>query len=146
MAKGEGLKPALDRMAIHPMDFANYIYDSPEAYDKYMRVRSMRTEIQVDDLVRIADEDPDPHRARIRIDTRKWIASKMNPKLYGEKLDVNVNQTVDIASILTEARARAVTELTQRAEITGHSENSATDNQSVIDATLEENIEDDIFS
>jgi hypothetical protein len=30
-------------------------------------------------------------RSRLRIDTRKWIASKLKPKKYGEKLDMTTN-------------------------------------------------------
>jgi hypothetical protein len=36
------------------------------------------------------------NRSRLRVDTRKWIASKLAPKVYGDKLDqtiqANVNQ------------------------------------------------------
>ena len=28
-------------------------------------------------------------RSRLRIDTRKWMASKLAPKKYGDKLDLN---------------------------------------------------------
>lgn len=38
---------------------------------------------------------------------RHWMASKLIPKVYGDKLDVNVTQTIDIGSALAEARARA---------------------------------------
>lgn len=37
-------------------------------------------------------------RARLRVDTRKWVLSKLLPKKYGDKLDVtskNLNVTVD---------------------------------------------------
>ena len=30
-------------------------------------------------------------RSRIRIDTRKWIASKLKPKKYGDKVDVTTD-------------------------------------------------------
>ena len=28
------------------------------------------------------------NRSRLRVDTRKWIASKLKPKKYGDKIDV----------------------------------------------------------
>lgn len=31
------------------------------------------------------------NRSRLRVDTRKWIMSKMKPKKYGDKLDVTSN-------------------------------------------------------
>lgn len=30
-------------------------------------------------------------RSRLRVDTRKWIMSKMKPKKYGEKIDMTTN-------------------------------------------------------
>lgn len=36
-------------------------------------------------------------RSRLRIDTRKWIASKLKPKKYGEKLEVDQKTTLDVA-------------------------------------------------
>jgi hypothetical protein len=29
-------------------------------------------------------------RARLKVDTRKWLLSKLQPKKYGDKLDMNV--------------------------------------------------------
>lgn len=45
--------------------------------------------------------------ARTRIDTLKWAARIRNPRLYGDKaqLDVNV-RTVDLTRIISEANAR----------------------------------------
>src|SRR3990167_3654582 len=34
------------------------------------------------------------NRSRLRVETRKWIASKLKPKKYGDKLDVN--QTIRV--------------------------------------------------
>ena len=35
-------------------------------------------------------------RARLRVDTRKWMLSKMLPKLYGDKLDVAHSGAVSV--------------------------------------------------
>lgn len=42
-------------------------------------------------------------RSRLRIDTRKWYASKLAPKKYGEKIEQNVNHGVQdtLADMLT---------------------------------------------
>lgn len=39
-------------------------------------------------------------RSRLRVETRKWIASKMRPKVYGDstKIDANVQSIVQIAA------------------------------------------------
>ena len=42
-----------------------------------------------DDILDIADETGDPHRSRLRADTRKWLLSKALPKIYGDRLEVD---------------------------------------------------------
>lgn len=61
---------------------------------------------QVDRLDNIHDEFEDPQVMRVVSDNIKWKASKLNPKTYGDKLDVNVTQTVDISGALDEAKKR----------------------------------------
>lgn len=43
-----------------------------------------------DDILRIAD-DPSipPDRARLMVDTRKWMLSKMLPKVYGDRVTMD---------------------------------------------------------
>lgn len=41
-------------------------------------------------------------RARLRVDSRKWMLSKMLPKIYGDKLDLNHSGSLKIAKELTE--------------------------------------------
>jgi hypothetical protein len=55
----------------------------------------------------VARTEPDVNRARLIIDTQRWMASKLIPKVYGDKLDINVTQTIDIGSALAEARSRS---------------------------------------
>jgi hypothetical protein len=63
---------------------------------------------RVNNIGRVAREEPDPNRARIIIDADKWLASKLIAKVYGDKLDVNVTSTVDLSGALSEARDRAL--------------------------------------
>lgn len=63
--------------------------------DLYTRARQERAEIFVEELLDIADNpSPDWGRDRLRIDTRKWIACKMIPKTYGDKIDHNHDITI----------------------------------------------------
>lgn len=69
-----------------------------------------RTEVHAEEIIEIADDgtndwmeshDPDNpgyrangehiNRSRLRIDARKWIASKLKPKKYGEKIQQEVS-------------------------------------------------------
>ena len=44
-----------------------------------------------DEIVEIADTEPDPNRARVRIDARKWYAAKVNKKDYGDRVSAEVS-------------------------------------------------------
>src|ERR1700748_3712554 len=73
---------------------------SQEAFrDEYARAREEQAEHFADEMVEIADDisndvtgelempnGGDVQRAKLRIETRKWIASKLLAKKYGDKL------------------------------------------------------------
>jgi hypothetical protein len=48
---------------------------------QYARAREEQAETLVGEIIEIADLEPDTNRARVRIDARKWYASKVLPKL-----------------------------------------------------------------
>jgi hypothetical protein len=56
----------------------------------YARGREERADLIADEVITIADTDPDPARARVRIDARKWWAAKVNPKKYADKAQTEV--------------------------------------------------------
>lgn len=56
--------------------------------DQYTRAKEESADSWADDIVDIADGEPsaDVQRDRLRVDARKWAASKLKPKKYGDKL------------------------------------------------------------
>ncbi len=46
-------------------------------------------------------------RSKLRVDARKWLLSKMLPKVYGDKQQLEHSVTEDTADILAGARKRA---------------------------------------
>lgn len=69
----------------------------PSLSAKYARAVQVRTEAMADSILEIAD-DPDipSDQKRIMVDTRKWIASKMLPKVYGDKLNIEGDSKLQI--------------------------------------------------
>lgn len=54
-------------------------------YRKYVRAREVQAELFADDLTEIADDEAsDVNRAKLRVDTRKWVVSKMLRR-YGDR-------------------------------------------------------------
>lgn len=76
--------------------------------DLFLQARQSYLESLEDTILRIADEDPDVYRARLKSDNIKWVLSKRIPQVYGDRIDVTVNQTIDISQALSDARKRAL--------------------------------------
>ncbi len=58
--------------------------------NQYARARLIQAEAMADELVTIADTStPEYYNvARLRVDTRKWILSKVLPKVYGDAMQL----------------------------------------------------------
>ncbi len=87
-----------------------WLAKSDDLRDQYARARESQADAIFDEILDIADdarndwmakrgEDDDGYqfmgehvqRARLRIDARKWMAGKMRPKVYGDKLELDGN-------------------------------------------------------
>ena len=105
VAEGKSLRNVL-RQSKMPSSQTFYIWidKDSEKSKQYARACSDRADAMFEDMFYIADateddviknEDGKPvtnhnviQRDRLRVDTRKWALSKMNPKKYGDKIDV----------------------------------------------------------
>lgn len=76
---------------------------------KYAQARNEGLEHLADSLIDISNNEPDVLRARVKSENIKWLLSKRKAAVYGDKLEMSVNTTVDIQSALDEAKARAST-------------------------------------
>ena len=67
-----------------------WLNEQAEFSEKYARARETQADYFVDEMIAIADSvvaDPAAvAKAKLRIDTRKWSASKLSPRKYGEKI------------------------------------------------------------
>jgi hypothetical protein len=81
--------------------FYKWIDEDEIKSKQYARACEVRADAIFDDIIDIADDSSGDKkvvesgevidsefvaRSRIRIDARKWIASKLNPKKYGDKI------------------------------------------------------------
>lgn len=67
----------------------NWLKKYPDFLEQYERACVERSEMLIEDILDIADQSDPNHAAktRIQVDARKWIASKMKPKKYGESAE-----------------------------------------------------------
>lgn len=86
--------------------FYKWIDEDKEKAKKYVRACEDRADLIFEDILHIADDSTNDtqtvdmsgveievvnkenvQRSRLRVDARKWMLSKMNPKKYGDKID-----------------------------------------------------------
>lgn len=114
MAKGASLRSICTAEGMPSVaTVMNWLAQKPEFLAYYARAREERAEWHFEDTLEIADDgrndwmdsnDPEnpgyranhEHiaRSKLRIDTRKWFLSRMFPKKYGEKFEVESVQTI----------------------------------------------------
>lgn len=70
-----------------------WLANDPVLSDQYARAREEQADVIFDEVLDIADDakPEDVQVARLRIDARKWMAGKMRPKKYGDKLELSGN-------------------------------------------------------
>lgn len=76
-----------------------WIREREEFRKQYDRAKQESVDVHAEEILDIADDvSGEVSRDRLRIDARKWIASKLKPKKYGDKtsLDVETPQNVKI--------------------------------------------------
>lgn len=76
----------------------------PEVEDQIAIAALQRADRIADEIIAIADTDPDPHKARVRIDARKWVASKMSPDRYGKRVMVPGEVRIKLTDAQLDAR------------------------------------------
>jgi hypothetical protein len=84
--------------------------------DHYARAREVQADSLADDIISIADDSQYDtitedgktvtniehiQRDRLRVDARKWLAGKLRPKKYGDKLEVGGDPEKPIAHTFT---------------------------------------------
>lgn len=93
-----------------------WLSQQPSFADQYARARELQADALFDEVLDIADDGRNDwmerhddeggnigwrengeamRRSQLRIDARKWMAGKLRPKKYGEKLDIDHSHKFD---------------------------------------------------
>jgi hypothetical protein len=115
--EGKSLRQTCRDLCISKPFVLDWLNDDPEFAAQYARARDMLVELHVEQMLEIADSaSPETAQAaRLQVETRKWIASKLKPKKYGDKpADISVSThvhnhiSVEEQKQLQERHAKAV--------------------------------------
>lgn len=76
--------------------------------DQYAQALRFRAETYAEEIVDVSDEAEDhPVSRRVRVDARKWVVSKLLPRVYGDKVAVEHSgqiATKDLPATVDDAR------------------------------------------
>ncbi len=65
-----------------------WLSDKPDFAALYTIAKEESADLYAEEILEIADNvEGDAFRDRLRVDARKWIAAKMKPKKYGDKVE-----------------------------------------------------------
>jgi hypothetical protein len=108
--------------------------------EQYARAREACIERWSEEIIELADEPVAPNdnaavqRARLRVDTRKWLMSKLAPRKYGDRVE-HVIKSGNAADLTDDELARiamaAAPALLLTAQPQPETEDSPTDNDTV---------------
>lgn len=107
IASGQSVEKACELAGVTEYRYTKWLADVPAFEQSVRRARAILVDRRVDRIADVARNEPDVNRARLIIDTDKWLAAKLIPKVYGDKLDVTLEHRIDIGDALAAARARA---------------------------------------
>lgn len=101
---GDSLRQALINSKLSSQTFYIWIEEDKEKSKQYARACEDRAEKIADEILEICDSsEADAYvddgvtkidgntvqRARLQVDTRKWLLGKLNPKKYGDKVTLS---------------------------------------------------------
>ena len=105
--------------------FFRWLRENEKFREQYAHACEERSYMHAEEIIEIADDATNDYmeqhdesdeltgyklngeniqRSRLRIDTRKWLMAKLNPKVYGDKLDMTTNGN-DIGVTLSASQA-----------------------------------------
>ena len=100
IAEGESLRSICEPEGMPaPSTVCLWVVSNASFSEQYARARDAQADHYADEIVSIADTEADPAKARVRVDARKWVASKLKPKRYGEKVELEHGGSVEIREV-----------------------------------------------
>lgn len=103
LAAGESLRKAAEAEGVRHSSVLTWVETIPAFADQYARAREIGYKLLADQIIEISDDSSNDYtdtergpafnaeavaRSRLRVDSRKWMLSKMLPKVYGEKVEL----------------------------------------------------------
>ncbi|MGB7024104.1 MAG: hypothetical protein WBD73_09920, partial [Candidatus Acidiferrales bacterium] len=126
IADGASLRKTAQNLHISASSIIRQVQRDKIFAEQYARAKEIQLEQLADEILTIAEEKPMAtitfgesgvkecvdaaaiQRNRLRVDSRKWLLSKLVPKVYGDKIQTEVSGELNLslANSIAEARKR----------------------------------------
>ena len=118
VSMGSSLGAALEVSGISYIHAYRLMEADPVLAAAYEKVKMERADRLAEQIIDLADSEIPKHlqgveisawvnQKRLQVDARKWVAAKLRPKVYGEKIDVSVcDERISVLDALEAARSR----------------------------------------
>lgn len=98
----KGVRAVCKEIGIGTRTLYDELIEFPEFQQQYARAKQLQADILVEEILEISDDSSNDtihtekgdfedkewtNRSRLRVDSRKWLASKLLPKVYGDKIE-----------------------------------------------------------
>lgn len=116
----DGLVKICKEHNVSTVAFYSWLQQDAELLNKYTRAREDQADFLADEILEIAGKElkteiefigdqgsstttqDNVQRSRLMIETRKWLAMKLKPKKYGDKLDIEMQNKIITVEIKDE--------------------------------------------
>lgn len=135
IAEGESLRQiAKDEGMPAPATVCDWAAADPVFAEQYARAKEAQMDRYAEEILEIADDATNDwmqnkhgdktldaehvQRSRLRVDSRKWLMSKLAPKKYGEKVQIggDPEQPLQFENVTNLDRAKALASLVNKAK------------------------------
>ena len=120
-----GIRAVAKEFDLNPDTIFAWIYKHPSFSEQYARAKETQQEFLAEQILNIADDGSNDYmtiqkgdqtynvedrevtsRSKLRVETRKWLMSKLAPKKFGDKLELGGSVDLGLAERLNNARKR----------------------------------------
>lgn len=104
VASGMLLKTAVKREGVRRETFWRWLDRDDDLMRRFERARIAQAHALAEQAISIADapvkDHADAMRARTRVDVRKWFVAKLAPRIYGDRIQVEQEQTALVRHVI----------------------------------------------
>lgn len=109
-SSNDGLSKICKEFDVSTVTVFAWLKDNAEFLNTYTRAREAQADFLADEIIEIADDSRNDtvtimkgdtaieienkewtSRSKLRVEARKWVAAKLKPKKYGDKIDVTTD-------------------------------------------------------